>query len=307
MCSACAGKEHSLQRRAIDVHEPTEVPPIVYEVLRSPGQPLDPEVRAYLEPRFGQDFSEIRVHTDAKAAESARAVNALAYTVGRDIALASGQYAPNAHVGRRLLGHELAHTLQQASPAHSQRLWLHDVQVPGEGGRKESGRGTAAGYHLSPGDRRTLNAFEQGATRLVFDNSLDPAKIVVQESSLMTAPRGQYFRTLPNVVFVPPGSLNSITAKTLVHELTHCWQYNRGMGIEVIITAGRNYDYGGEEGLRKASRAGKHFTEFSTEQQGDILADYYERRMNGKSVDAWLPFVIQVQGADRMSAAAEWP
>src|SRR5436309_2773031 len=61
------------------------VPPIIQDVLRSPDQPLDAGTRAFMEPRFGQDFSQVRVHTDAKAAESTRAVNALAYTVGQHI------------------------------------------------------------------------------------------------------------------------------------------------------------------------------------------------------------------------------
>ena len=66
-----------------------------------------------MESRFGHDFSGVRVHDDPVAAESARAVNARAYTVGEDIAFASGQYDPNSHSGSHLLAHELAHTIQQ--------------------------------------------------------------------------------------------------------------------------------------------------------------------------------------------------
>jgi hypothetical protein len=66
-----------------------------------------------MEPRFGHDFSKVRVHTDAKAAESAQAVNARAFTVGRHVVFASGKYAPYTPDGKRLLAHELAHTLQQ--------------------------------------------------------------------------------------------------------------------------------------------------------------------------------------------------
>jgi len=64
--------------------------------------------------RFGYDFSRIRVHTDARAAESVRAVNALAYTVGQDVVFGRGQYAPGTIAGKRLLAHELAHTIQQS-------------------------------------------------------------------------------------------------------------------------------------------------------------------------------------------------
>jgi uncharacterized protein DUF4157 len=114
-CEACSKQKVSLQRRAANQSEPSEVPPIVHEVLRSSGQPLDPATRAFMEPRFGRDFSQVRVHTDDKAAESARTVNALAYTVGRDVVFGDGQYAPGAAEGRRLLAHELTHTIQQSS------------------------------------------------------------------------------------------------------------------------------------------------------------------------------------------------
>src|SRR5712692_51863 len=80
-CGACAAKKNVLQRPATNGQSSGEVPDIVHEVLRSPGQPLNAATRAFMEPRFGHDFSQVRVHTDAKAAESARAVNGQAYTV----------------------------------------------------------------------------------------------------------------------------------------------------------------------------------------------------------------------------------
>ena len=66
-----------------------------------------------MEPQFGHDFSSVRIHADAAAAESATAVNALAYTVGRDIVFAADRYAPATAAGRRLLAHELTHVVQQ--------------------------------------------------------------------------------------------------------------------------------------------------------------------------------------------------
>jgi hypothetical protein len=95
--------------------EISTLPSFVQEVLRSPGLSLDPATRAFMEPRFGKDFGHVRLHTDAKAAESAREVNALAYTVGRDVVFAHGRYQPNAKEGRKLLAHELTHTIQQRS------------------------------------------------------------------------------------------------------------------------------------------------------------------------------------------------
>ena len=103
-----------LERRAGSPgKEGTPAPPIVDRALSSSGQPLDAAARAYFSPRFGRDFSAVRVHTDPLAAESAQAVDAFAYTVGRDIVFAPGQYAPGSASGRRLIAHELSHVVQQ--------------------------------------------------------------------------------------------------------------------------------------------------------------------------------------------------
>jgi Domain of unknown function (DUF4157) len=88
-------------------------PPIVHEVLSSPGQPLDTATRAFFEPRFGHDFSHIRIHSDAKGAESARSVNAQAYTVGNHIVAGPGRFASGTRSGHNLLAHELTHVVQQ--------------------------------------------------------------------------------------------------------------------------------------------------------------------------------------------------
>ena len=125
-CAAC--DKQGLQRRVAGQAEPEGVPPIVHEVLGAPGQPLDAATRSLMEPRFGHDFSRVRVHTDAKAAESARAVNALAYTVGREVVFGAGQYRPASVSGRRLLAHELTHVAQQQhlNSSHIQRLRIND-------------------------------------------------------------------------------------------------------------------------------------------------------------------------------------
>lgn len=112
-CEKCGKKKRALQRSASSL-APDSVPPIVHEVLRSPGASLDPATRAFMEPRFGHDFSQVRVHTDAKAAESARAVNALAYTVGNHIAFNENLHRPYSIEGRQLIAHELAHVVQQS-------------------------------------------------------------------------------------------------------------------------------------------------------------------------------------------------
>jgi hypothetical protein len=116
-CARCDSKHKLLQRKPIDGGSLDSVPPIVNDVLASPGHPLDASTRGYMETRFGRDFSDVRLHSDPTAVESARAVNARAYTVGNDIVFGSGQYSFGSGSGRELLAHELTHSLQQASPS----------------------------------------------------------------------------------------------------------------------------------------------------------------------------------------------
>ena len=112
-CAGCEEEEDKkLHAKPSGAPLPGEAPPIVHDVLRSPGQPLDGQTRALLEPRFGADFADVRLHTDAPAAESAQAVGALAYAVGPDLVFASGAYAPASRAGQRLLAHELTHVMQ---------------------------------------------------------------------------------------------------------------------------------------------------------------------------------------------------
>jgi hypothetical protein len=87
--------------------------------LRSPGRSLDPSTRAAMEPRFGHDFSRVRIHTGGQAEASARAVDANAYTVGRDIVFGRDRYSPDSLQGQRLLAHELAHVVQQGAASGS--------------------------------------------------------------------------------------------------------------------------------------------------------------------------------------------
>jgi peptidoglycan hydrolase-like protein with peptidoglycan-binding domain len=120
VCDKCSEEQEEplrVQRSGGSPVGPTEAPPIVHETLRSPGQPLDVATRAFMESRFGQDFSHVRVHTGAAAAASARAVGALAYTLGTDVVFNAGTYAPQTSEGRSLLAHELTHVVQQRAVA----------------------------------------------------------------------------------------------------------------------------------------------------------------------------------------------
>ena len=109
-CAQCPGDVRDVQAaRHRDV-----APPIVRDVLHSPGQVLDPATRAFMEPRFGHDFARVRIHADDRAAESTRAVDAAAYTVGRHVVFGASKYAPATTAGRRMLAHELTHVIQQS-------------------------------------------------------------------------------------------------------------------------------------------------------------------------------------------------
>ncbi|HBB87627.1 MAG TPA: hypothetical protein DC047_08445 [Blastocatellia bacterium] len=172
-CDDCAKKKGTLQRKSSSGFESSAAPSIVHEVLRSNGQPLDTATRGFMEPRFGHDFSQVRVHTDEKAADSARAVDSLAYTVGRNIVFAAGQYRPATAAGRRLVGHELTHVVQQgrtgATNLSSSRL---EIDNPRDTAEQEA---------------------ESVASRLTDTQSIRP--VISAAASLQGAPAGVIQRT----------------------------------------------------------------------------------------------------------------
>lgn len=120
--AADGDRDHGQEvRRDRSGGEPTSetAPPIVSDVLRSAGQPIDPSTRHFMESQFARDFGHVRLHTSAKAARSARAIGARAYTVGPDIVFGRGEHDPATVGGQRLLAHELAHVIQQSTATMS--------------------------------------------------------------------------------------------------------------------------------------------------------------------------------------------
>jgi len=131
-CEEC-GKKRTLRRKAADGGAVKTVPPIVHQVMDSPGEPLDRTTRTFMESRFGHDFSQVRVHTDARAAASAQAVNAVAYTAGEHIVLGGGYSSLASSAGRQLLAHELTHVVQHGpGPVSRGELRLGDAEDPAE-------------------------------------------------------------------------------------------------------------------------------------------------------------------------------
>lgn len=120
-----------IQRASASSAGSTETAPASVErVLSSPGRSLEPVLRHDMERRFGYDFSHVRTHSGSTAQQSARDVNAVAYTVGHNIVFGPGQFSPATTAGRRLLAHELTHVIQQ-SAASKMRFGQKDgVELP---------------------------------------------------------------------------------------------------------------------------------------------------------------------------------
>ncbi|MCY7272245.1 MAG: DUF4157 domain-containing protein [Phormidesmis sp. CAN_BIN44] len=119
------GKENVIRSKGVSYPEmPTrsqssEPVPSIHEALRFSGSPLDSQAREFMESRFGYDFSQVRVYTDERASSSARALGAQAYTLGKNVVFGAGRYQPETQEGKKLLAHELAHTIQQSNASIS--------------------------------------------------------------------------------------------------------------------------------------------------------------------------------------------
>ena len=129
MCPACEEEEKAQRKeKPGNSSAANEAPSIVNNVIGSGGKPLAEDTRSFMENRMGYDFSNVKIHTGSVAAKSARSINALAYTSGNNIVFNEGQYAPATTDGKRLLVHELTHTVQQgAALAHKKHKLQNSV------------------------------------------------------------------------------------------------------------------------------------------------------------------------------------
>jgi hypothetical protein len=138
----------------------------VHEVVGSGGgSPLDSPTRGFMEDRLGADFSDVRIHTGAKADQSARSINAQAYTVGSDVVFQSGKYAPDTDPGRHMLAHELTHVVQQRSGP-------------------VAGTPAAGGIMLSHPSDAFEQAAERSADRVTAEGAASPAAATAQATSV---------------------------------------------------------------------------------------------------------------------------
>ena len=184
-CPKCTGKQPRHAQQNADSGEPSDAPPIVHEVLRSPGQPLDTATLARMEQRFQYDFSRVRLHTDATANASAVAVNARAYTVGPHVVFGTRQFAPKTLAGSKLLVHELAHVVQQG----------------------DAGSGSQSGLKVGPsGDLYEREAVRFAET-VVADSSDPTPQFLPRSSAAISLQRDQCKKSddhIPAGPFTPP-------------------------------------------------------------------------------------------------------
>ena len=188
----------------------TQAPPVVNDVLRSPGRPLDPSVRGEMEAHFGHDFSTVRVHTDGQAAESARAMNASAYTVGSDVVFGAGGYAPATFEGNRLLAHELAHTVQQRGATTEAAPVA--PSSPLETAASSAGRAVAGGQAV----RQSLGTSGRGLARQESSPDIDFELEATVEQLLRSATR----RRVP----LAPEQEDQVIAVLAWYRETHSWE-----------------------------------------------------------------------------------
>lgn len=180
-CEGC--KKKKLQRSAVG-SGPETAPPIVHDVLRSPGQRLDAATRSFFEPRFGHDFSKVRIHSDARANESARSVNALAYTVGRDVVFGAAQYAPGTATGNALLAHELTHVVQQGGRTQSGAA--QRISSPSDAAEREAesvGRAVSSGQVAPAVAAGPGGLFRLGANPSCSDTQADSIHQGISDAS----------------------------------------------------------------------------------------------------------------------------
>jgi hypothetical protein len=208
-CAACEGQAATVQRkraacesepeaatvqrkRAACESEPAAVqrearPSGVLEPSRATergGAPLPSDVRAFFEPRFGHDFSGVRVHADAAAEHAAHTLDARAFTAGRDVVFARGEYAPTTAAGRRLLAHELTHVIQQgaASPLATTRRALRATPVAPRTIQRQPAQSAPA--QQTPAQQTTTSLQPLNATEAAFAQEAEGVRVNILSKAL---------------------------------------------------------------------------------------------------------------------------
>ena len=187
------------------------------------GEPLPEPVRAFMEPKFGEDFSGVRVHRDARASGLARAVEARAFTVGQDLFFREGAYEPGTYKGKRLLAHELTHVVQQREGAASGAVVHRDAEPAAAGAGSSEVGGLV---------RRLHDAFEAG-----FVGGTDEAEVFAvltkaRDRGLMRALDAAYSTTYPGDLDIEGELVDELSGEDLERALRifHAGM-SRGMAV----------------------------------------------------------------------------
>jgi hypothetical protein len=201
-CEECRKRRLGVQRYALRGQSDAAplAPPIVHEVLRLPGQPLDAASRSFMEARLGHDFGQVRVHADSRADASARAVAAAAYTVGAHVVFARGQYAPGTAQGRGTLAHELTHVVQQGGGGSSGGGEI-PIGEPSDRHEQEAERNadaSAAGAGIAAGRRPAQSGASAALRRLGANPSCTTAEADGIHQAIFNA-RGWLNKAIPKL------------------------------------------------------------------------------------------------------------
>jgi hypothetical protein len=204
---ARAGTRMSRVRRALSGRAPEEE---VRRIVQAPGRQLAPPLRADMEARFGADFSGVRVHDDRDAAASARSLDARAYTFGDHVVFGAGEYAPHTAAGRRLIAHELAHTVQQGRagaantvqrtpfPGETEAHWLYLTKDPVP---KREVKGTREDYGVGLSEWLVVKDPEKRPQEWVRLTGYDP--IDGEIGQLRSDRRGYYYYWYGRKIYLP--------------------------------------------------------------------------------------------------------
>lgn len=238
-CAECGEQIGRAVDRSAIGKEPanSRVPSIVHQVLRSPGQAIDAGTRTAMETRFGYDFGAVRFHTDSAAIQSAAAVSALAYTVGRHVVFGAGQYSPASDGGRLLIAHELAHVVQQGGGDNVSPQTISD---PADAAEREADQAADAAMAVAAAAQSAAPA---SLSRLAESSGLQPklpAGGAILQRRIVVDPAGEAGYILGELNTVCPGQL-AVSGDTITQSCTASTNQGCNCACDAAGDAARTY------------------------------------------------------------------
>jgi len=209
-----------LQTKHVDARDAglIEAPSSVHDTLSGSGRALDAATRAFMEPRFGVDFTSVRVHDGARSARSAREVSARAYTVGQHIVFGAGEYAPETNEGRRLIAHELAHVVQQTG-AGSEAALQRDPK-PDDAKQTSGSQDLVVLFGEDKSLRNTATVLAPGVRIVVVTSADELAKqLKAIKGSIRTLYIAAHMLDDGNLMFETPGVKNFVSAEMIANKI----------------------------------------------------------------------------------------